>query len=244
MTVKYSLNYAGAWVMRIFLLLAIASMPAVLSGPAEPGNLSEAILALPPSFDSGRGSWTVTFQNESSQDITGFAADLICTNTAGVSSPRPITVDLAPALAWAVILRDSPDRDKVITFRPGERYSYSLPEPGLVSVRPAVTAVVFADDTAVGEDRRIQRVFAMRQALANRKQQVLNALQALSLSPVGPISLRATIEKLPTGSPVRREMERVEVHLSVDGEAGLADALSIYNAETEALRNHMNRRSK
>ncbi|MFZ3278374.1 MAG: hypothetical protein WA182_15850, partial [Candidatus Sulfotelmatobacter sp.] len=176
---------------------------------AQPQVPADDIQILPPSLDSIQGNWTVVFRNTAERDITGFAADLSCKHSNGVISPRPITVDLAPALAWAAILKDSPDRDKVVTFRPGEVYAYEFPGADIVSVEASVKGVVFVDDTAIGDDARIRRVFSMRTDLAARKRTILNALQALSLSPAGPRSLRPDIERLPEGSPLRREMERV-----------------------------------
>jgi len=229
--------------ISLLLAVALVLLASVLL-QAQGQSLADAITILPPSFDPGENSWTVVFRNTSERQITGFAADLVCTHSNGASSPLPIEVDLAPALAWAVILKNSPDHDKVVSFKPGELYSYSFPGIDVRSVEGAVKGVVFIDDTAVGDDKRIQRVFDMRTDLATRKGVILSALYALNSSPASQRTLRPNMEKLPEGSPLRREMERVEVHLAGDGDIGLANALSIYEAESSTLKSHMIRRFK
>jgi hypothetical protein len=150
-------------------------------------------------YDQAKQMVSFGLQNFGTQEITAFSYSLTVSKPGSEPLVYTETIDLLPLFSHRSLgpLIGYSGSD---SFRPGETYSVHsyLPTPwGDLSGAPVevrATAVVYADCSAVGDDRLIEHVFKARESGGRELKEILRAVKAIPRDEAFPDGLKSVAE--------------------------------------------------
>jgi hypothetical protein len=197
--------------------------------------------------------WELSFYNSSQRLILAFGFDVTTTTEAGDPVTTQTTVDLVQGEAYRTLNISSDEASKLPRFEPGRDYRVTLNANARnKTLAVKVTAVVFSDDTAIGNEEIIAKVFDARGRISADKKQFASAVHQLKTAGgVRPSDAAVTsaamkgagpIAVTPMSEAVNEELSRIKAAATSHGSTYLDSVISIKEAESQIYEQHKKRK--